>query len=58
MLDHSTLNHTHVSSPQSQPDVTVDYGEAIGKSVVVSIVFYLNLVLPHDTISKKKKKKK
>lgn len=55
MLNHSTLNHTHASFPLSQPEVTVDYGKAIGESVVISIVFYLILVLPHDTISQKKK---
>lgn len=53
MLSHSTLNHTHASFPLCQPEVSVDYGKAIGASVVISIVFYSILVLPHNTNSQK-----
>lgn len=51
MLNHRTLNHIHASVPLPHLKVTVDYSEATGRIVVISIVFYLIPVLPHDTIS-------
>lgn len=46
-------NHTHTSVPLSQPEVIVDYGETIRKSIVVPTMFYLIPVLPHDPVSLK-----
>ena len=46
-------NHTHTSVPLPQAEVTVDYGEAIRKSIVIPIILYLIPGLPHDPVSRK-----
>lgn len=46
-------NHTHASLPLPQPEVTVDYGETIRKSIVIPTMFYVIPVLPHDPVSLK-----
>lgn len=46
-------NHTHTSVPLPRPEVTVDYGEAIRKNIVILIMLYLIPVLPHDPVGLK-----
>lgn len=39
--------HTHTSVPLLQPEVTIDYSEAIGEIIIILIITYLIPMLPH-----------
>lgn len=39
--------HTHTSVPLLQPEVTIDYSEAIGEIIIIPIISYLIPMLPH-----------
>lgn len=39
--------HTHTSVPLLQPEVTIDYSEAIGEIIIIPIIFHLIPMLPH-----------
>lgn len=46
-------NHIHTSVPLSQAEVTVIYGEAIRKSIIIPIMLYMIPGLSHDPVSQK-----